>query len=61
MGKYKRTKEVEVIDSAETEEEAVYLLQEYKLAFGNGWHIWIATKRGCKNTDGAKTKQNISI
>ena len=30
----------EVIDTAETTEEAEYLVGEYRLAFGKGWNIY---------------------
>ena len=39
MGKYEGN--TEEIDCAETLKEAMYLKSEYKLAFGNGWYIWI--------------------
>jgi len=31
---------VEEIDTAETREEAEFLLGEYQLAFGEDWKIW---------------------
>jgi hypothetical protein len=31
----------EEIDSADTRQEAEYLLAEYRLAFGPGWVLWI--------------------
>lgn len=30
----------EELDSAETEDEALRLVQEYRMAFGSGWTIW---------------------
>ena len=33
--------DIEVIDSADTYNEAVYMLGEYEMAFGNGWILWI--------------------
>lgn len=39
IGKYRgRT---EVIDEAETKKEARYLLAEYRMAFGEGWVLWV--------------------
>lgn len=35
---------VEEIDTAETREEADYLLGEYRLAFGNDFTIWTEEK-----------------
>lgn len=32
---------VEEIDEAETHEEAEKLLAEYRMAFGDGWALWI--------------------
>lgn len=40
MGRYKGG-EPEEIDIAETNAEAEYLLNEYVLAFGRGWELWI--------------------
>lgn len=40
MGKAKGIP-TEEIDSAETRESAKYLLQEYQMAFGMGWMLWI--------------------
>ena len=37
-GKYEGKKEI--IDQADNKEEADYLVQEYKLAFGPDWIIW---------------------
>ena len=39
-GKYKNGY-VEDIDTAETKEQANYLLNEYKMAFGNDYRLWI--------------------
>ena len=39
-GQYSRTGKREVVESGiKTEAEAQYLLSEYKLAFGNDWHL----------------------
>ena len=38
LGVYKFN-EVEVIDYAKTKEEAVRLVHEYRIAFGNKWNI----------------------
>ena len=38
LGRYKAGK-WEVIDEADTEEEAMRLAREYRLAFGEGWEI----------------------
>lgn len=32
---------IEKLDEAETEKEANYLKDEYVLAYGSGWEIWI--------------------
>lgn len=40
MGKY-QGREAEEIDSANTMKDAQYLLQEYLMAFGPGWRLWI--------------------
>lgn len=40
-GKYKNGK-TEVLDTAETEQEASYLASEYKLAYGRDWKIWVS-------------------
>jgi hypothetical protein len=40
MGKYDNH-DVEELDSADTKQEAEYLVGEYRLAFGTGWEIWI--------------------
>ena len=37
----------ETIDTAETYKEAKYLLNEYRIAFGSGWKLWISQKE-CK-------------
>jgi len=39
-GKYKNSS-VEVIDETDTEQDANYLLNEYQIAFGSDWLIWI--------------------
>lgn len=33
--------QTEEVDEAETRKEARYLLNEYRLAFGAGWSLWI--------------------
>lgn len=38
MGSYQG--EVEEIDTAESETEALELVGEYRLAFGQGWTVW---------------------
>ena len=43
MGKYKNGRQEE-IDTAETKHDADYLLQEYRLAFGPAWLLWIESK-----------------
>ena len=35
----------EIIDTAQDEEEANYLVEEYKLAFGKGWKIFKRIQR----------------
>jgi hypothetical protein len=30
----------EVIDETDTEEDAIYLVQEYQLAYGSAWRVW---------------------
>lgn len=42
-GKYQNLPK-EIIDEAETEEEANYLLGEYRLAFGSNFLLWIVKK-----------------
>ena len=37
--------EVEVVDTAESMSEAMYLQGEYRLAFGNEWRIVIRKER----------------
>lgn len=32
----------EVIDSVDTLDEALFLLEEYSLCFGSSWELWIA-------------------
>jgi hypothetical protein len=36
---------VEEIDTAETWQEARYLLNEYRTAFGPGWNLWAGSRR----------------
>ena len=43
MGKYEG--QTEVIDTAETKDEARYLWQEYKMAYGSEWKLWIEKAR----------------
>lgn len=38
--------ETEEIDSADSEQEAKYLLNEYRMAFGAGWFLWVKQTRG---------------
>lgn len=44
MGRYEGA-DTEEIDTTETKEEAEYLLSEYRLAYGNGWQLWIRKPR----------------
>ncbi|KKL85647.1 hypothetical protein LCGC14_1952620 [marine sediment metagenome] len=39
MGRYNG--DTEELDSADSEQEAKYLLNEYRMAFGAGWILWI--------------------
>jgi hypothetical protein len=39
MGRYNGV--TEELDTAKDQQEAEYLLGEYRLAFGAGWTIWI--------------------
>lgn len=41
MGRYRGGK-VEQLDSASDHKEVEYLLQEYRLAYGAGWSIWVS-------------------
>jgi hypothetical protein len=34
--------QTEEIDTADTREEAEFLLGEYRMAFGSDWKLWIA-------------------
>jgi hypothetical protein len=34
----------EEIDTAETKQSAEYLLNEYRIAFGGGWSLWIKAR-----------------
>ncbi len=43
LGKYQG--ETEVIDQAETLQEAKYLVGEYQLAYGNQWRVWYRKAR----------------
>jgi len=45
-GKYKNCP-IETIDSAENFKKAKYLLNEYRLAFGPDYRLWISQK-SCK-------------
>lgn len=47
MGKYLPTNKSEEIDSADSMEEAVLLLNEYKTAFGNDWALSIKREKFC--------------
>ena len=39
-GTYLVTGETEIIDSAETECDAIHLQGEYTMAYGSDWEIW---------------------
>lgn len=39
MGRYNKV--TEEIDEADTREDAEFLLNEYSMAFGDGWELWI--------------------
>jgi len=39
MGRYGQG-EAEELDTANNENSAEYLIAEYRMAFGAGWHIW---------------------
>ena len=41
MGRNRQLKMTEVVDEARTEKEARYLLQEYRMAFGPSFDLWI--------------------
>jgi len=41
MGRNRQLKMTEVVDEAGTEKEARYLLQEYRMAFGPSFDLWI--------------------
>jgi len=43
MGKYRE--ETEEVDEFETREEADSMLDEYRLAFGEGWRLWIKKEK----------------
>ncbi len=36
---------VEIIDECQSESEGMFLVNEYRMAFGDGWSIWIETAR----------------
>ena len=38
MGRYNG--ETEELDTANNDNSAEYLIAEYRMAFGAGWHIW---------------------
>ena len=38
MGRYNGV--TEELDTANNENSAEYLVNEYRIAFGTGWHIW---------------------
>ena len=40
MGKYGK-QQAEEIDEFETREEAMQMLTEYRMAYGNEWKLWI--------------------
>lgn len=35
----------EQVDEADTRESADYLVREYGIAFGDGWHVWAEVTR----------------
>jgi len=37
---------IEEIDEFETMAEARHMMQEYRMAYGPGWRMWIKSKRG---------------
>lgn len=39
MGRYLKG-EAEELDTANNENSAEYLIQEYRIAYGPDWHIW---------------------
>ena len=39
MGQY-QGRDAEEIDTADNQKSAEYLVAEYKMAFGEHWHIW---------------------
>lgn len=41
MGRNRQLKMTEVVDEARTEKEARYLLQEYRMAFGPSFDLWV--------------------
>ena len=41
IGKYGKYGQKEVVDEAETYEEAETYLYEYQMAFGSEWELWI--------------------
>ena len=43
MGNYGKT--CEEIDSADTEKEARSLREEYQMAFGSNWEIWVEVQK----------------
>lgn len=43
-GRYHGTGKAEVIDRASSEDEAYKLLNEYRMAYGRGWTIWVGRK-----------------
>lgn len=47
-GKYK-DRPIEKIDSASTQKEAIYLRNEYKMAYGQNWIIWAGKKSDYKD------------
>jgi hypothetical protein len=43
MGRYKNVEEE--IDEADTREDAEFLLDEYCMAYGDGWELWIGEEK----------------
>jgi hypothetical protein len=42
---------IEVLDEADTQEEAQNMAGEYRMAFGAGWTIWTGAKNGKTTED----------
>jgi hypothetical protein len=50
----------EVVDTAENEKEAAYLLQEYRMAYGPGSILW-AGPRNARNYDGSEKTEDRDV